>query len=145
MAGRFSEDTYERARKWRESQEAGASAPAPAPKPATRAPSKTRVSNPVSSRSIAAAQDMRHMQDTISAAEGRAARGASMAKADLARTMASDEERKRTRARLAAEASKPQPKRTAFGRNPEGKTPAQVRGLAAGGVAKRGYGKARCG
>lgn len=64
--GRFDEDTYERARKWRESQEAKASAP----KPAT--PSKQRVSNPVSKKEMERTQDMRHMQDTIRTAERNA-------------------------------------------------------------------------
>lgn len=161
--GRFDEDTYARARKWREEQEAKASAPKPAAKPAAKVPSKQRVSNPVSKQSMERAQDMRHMQDTISAAEKGTARMAT----DRKNAMAADEQRKRTRAKLAMEDKAPKSsvpatrpmtkpympempatreprmmaatprkkpaaapaaeKRSLFGRNPRGMTPAQAR------------------
>jgi hypothetical protein len=133
MAGRFDEDTYARARKWREQQEAKA-----AEKPAAKTPSKVRVSNPVPKKAMAQSQDMRHMQDTISMAERNAARGAKMQSEDRARAMAADEQRKRTRAKLAMEDKAAAAPKPLFGRNPRGETPQQVR-------SRRGYGAAKKG
>ena len=158
MAGRFDEDTYARARAWQAAQ----AAKADAPKPAAKTPSKVRMSNPVSKQSMERAQDMRHMQDTISAAEratrpagtgsgrgvGYAQRGAlggptaeEMNRVNRDKAVMSDEVRKRTRARIASE-NKPKETRSMFGRNPRGKTPQQVRGYKAGGEV-RGYGAAK--